>query len=248
MLLDVTRLKVYVISLPRCTDRRLEIDRQLAKARISFTYFDAWDKDLLDFQSLVDDRKLGPAKDYNRRSRRHMTRGEIACFLSHASIWHSLESSGDTALILEDDAVVPPDLLDILAGTQTSIPENADILQLGGYNHPRKFAGIPHINKDLVRINSSTSPLWQSHAYILTANGAAILNRDAFPICAAVDVYMMRRKILTDELACCAFVPELVTQNTMFDNTIEFEHRGRHKALSEIGDHIYVENGRVVAR
>jgi glycosyl transferase family 25 len=246
--LDRTELGVYVISLPRCKERRSEIDRQLGKARIRYEYFDACDKDVLDFQLLVDSHKLGPTKDYNQRSRTHMTRGEIACFLSHASIWRALQASRSAALILEDDAIVPENTMEILAQSSVSIPPDTDVLYLGGFNYPRRLAGIPRFTDRLVKIDSSTPPLWRTHAYVLTARGAESLYRDAFPICAPVDTYMMRRKILTDELLCYAFVPELISQKRTFDNTIEFEHRGRHKAESGIGDHIYVKDGRVVAR
>jgi glycosyl transferase family 25 len=111
---------IYVVSLPRCTERRRIISARLVDLRLDFSIFDA-----------TDGEKIDPAKHalYARRRRRlffgkDLTRGEFGCLLSHRAVYrHMVDSGIERALVLEDDAVPQESLPGVIAALmQTPVP------------------------------------------------------------------------------------------------------------------------------
>lgn len=71
-----------------------------------------------------------------------LTKGAIGCYLSHLKIWENILKNGyTTALIFEDDADIPPDLLERMREEMVHIPDDWDIVLFGYlcsqcYQHP----------------------------------------------------------------------------------------------------------------
>ena len=96
-------MKIYVISLKDSVGRRNAVKIQLDRINCGWEFIDA-----------VDGRKFTdyPPEFNSRRARRllgyDMTSSEVACFLSHRSIWKILLDNKSPGLIFEDDFVLKP--------------------------------------------------------------------------------------------------------------------------------------------
>lgn len=97
---------VYVINLPRSTERKERISARLAALGMAFEIFPA-----VDGRGLSRDLPL-----YHGRRRRllyghDLTDGEIGCAVSHLAIYRDMVARGiGHALVLEDDALLSDDL------------------------------------------------------------------------------------------------------------------------------------------
>lgn len=99
---------VWMINLPRATERRFKMDAQLASMGLHVTIFDGVDGNIRrdELSKLVDI----PA--FERNMGRNILWGGIGCYVSHVGVWRKfLESDKLVALILEDDVVFHDDFL-----------------------------------------------------------------------------------------------------------------------------------------
>jgi GR25 family glycosyltransferase involved in LPS biosynthesis len=115
--------KAYCISLPRCTDRRQRFQAWADSIDLSFTFWDATDK-----QSL-------PSGTQGCLVANKVSLGATACRKSYELLFsHILSHPVDYVFILEDDAGFKSKtwnhLIEFLRGIQLSKP-NWDILQFG---------------------------------------------------------------------------------------------------------------------
>lgn len=101
--MEQLRIKTYIINLPKDTDRRLSITKELGK----MTCLD------LEFVDAIYGRELGKEKlgelfDFKRSKKyksNELTLGEVGCTLSHYECYKRLLASDrEFALIVEDDA------------------------------------------------------------------------------------------------------------------------------------------------
>lgn len=119
--------KAYCISLPRCIERRQTFTKWAKDNGLTFTFWDAFDKqDLTTTQFEL--KKVLVANQYSK--------GATACRISHESLWNHIvqkESHLNTIVIFEDDAGFRWKTLDelkvFLEGCQKLPPWS--ILQLG---------------------------------------------------------------------------------------------------------------------
>ena len=67
--------------------------------------------------------------------------GHMACTFSHYEIWKAfLATSADAALILEDDAVLSPDLPDFLRALEDEAPEGVDLIKIETFHMKAKLS------------------------------------------------------------------------------------------------------------
>ncbi|MBC7521565.1 MAG: glycosyltransferase family 25 protein [Sandarakinorhabdus sp.] len=121
-------IKVRVISLAD-SPRRAGMAAQLAAIPgIDWSFFDA----CTDMPAiLVHDSAAATAT-----IRRDLTRGELGCFASHASLWHELAAApeGSVMIVLEDDLLIDPGFFGALASFEA---------QTRGIDYLRLHAKVP---------------------------------------------------------------------------------------------------------
>lgn len=103
-------MKIYVLNLARSQDRREHMERELGRLSLGYEIFDAIDGskgEHLRFPNYSRDECL-------RRWRRPMTAGEVACFASHYLLWQQCVASHEPVVVIEDDASVSEQLMEIL--------------------------------------------------------------------------------------------------------------------------------------
>lgn len=110
---DLTRadIGIWLINLPRSTDRRARMEAQLQGLGLLYTLYDAvdgradWDR----LTSTVD------LPVFRANVGRAVLPGEIGCYHSHLGVWRALLASAHkAALVLEDDVVFHDDFLPAL--------------------------------------------------------------------------------------------------------------------------------------
>lgn len=115
-------MHVYVINLARRPDRRAFMQQQADRLGLHLDFIDA-----VDAQS--------PAANLDEievRSGLHgrMSKGDLACTLSHRKFWRLLLDSGEPyAVVLEDDAILSDDAGQFFAGSDW-IPPGANLIKL----------------------------------------------------------------------------------------------------------------------
>jgi len=140
---------VHIVSLSR-SGRRDAIARVLADR--GATYFI---EEAVDGRALTQS-ELDAAYDDTaacRRYGRSMTRAEVACFMSHRSVWRKIVESGRAAVILEDDAILEPAFFEgVLRANDSELSAIADIVLLGRSKLRRADASWTYFNEPLRRV------------------------------------------------------------------------------------------------
>lgn len=153
---------VWLINLPRATERRARMEAQLATMDLPYAVFDG-----VDGKARADELvKLMDLPAFERNLGRKVLWGGIGCYCSHLGVWRAfLDSGKPAALILEDDVVFHDDFLEALDLTLAN--DHAwDMLKLN-----RIRAKLPVCQGRLGR--------WHVNAYLgsATGTGAYLIHR-----------------------------------------------------------------------
>lgn len=117
-------MKIFVINLQRSPDRLANIEAQLSALKLPFTRIEAIDGKLLG----VKDSCIDPYR-FRLNQGRECRAGEVGCAESHRKAWkEALKHNEPYSLILEDDAVMPPNLPQVLQSIETNL--KLDIINL----------------------------------------------------------------------------------------------------------------------
>jgi glycosyl transferase family 25 len=193
----------FVISLASATGRRQKLALRMSAAGLDYQIIDAvYGKAL----SALDLRRAAPNL-YMPRYARKLTPGEIGCSLSHKLALEAFLRSGQQiALILEDDAAVPPNISEIIAEIAHSLPSDWGLLKLGGTGSVR---GRFHCKTTHGSIINTAVTTLDSHAYIVTRAGAERLLRRLLPIEFPYDVFL--RDVHAHGVTTFELVPNLIS-------------------------------------
>nr|WP_255419307.1 glycosyltransferase family 25 protein [Limnohabitans sp. T6-5] len=126
----------YVINLDRSPDRMNRIADNLQKIGLAYERHPAVDGRGLDLCSQLDFDATGYARMHGKRP----VANEVGCYLSHMNaIKRFLQTDEKYCLILEDDALLPTDLLEVLQQVLSS-PAQGDLTLLYGN---RRMVALP---------------------------------------------------------------------------------------------------------
>ena len=177
--------KIIVISLKNST-RRENIAKRLSGLGLAFTFFDATDGKKLPASVLESvDYDFYP-KHY--LSPKPLTLGEIGCAISHIKVYeHMVENNIESAIILEDDAIVSQHFKEIVEDTLNKINKNHELIF---FDHGKVKSHF--FKKQIVegyRLAHYKTPSKNSRrciiyatAYLITLSGAKKLLNYAYPI------------------------------------------------------------------
>jgi glycosyl transferase, family 25 len=134
--------KVLVLTVPRFKERHEKVTQRLGE--IDFEFYYGTDKNNLDTtfinQHYIYDKKASLA---NRQEFKEMNTGEIACALSHRSIYQSMvDNNWKRVLILEDDVVPDFNTLPLLFTELKEIPGDWELFYLGYLKNEKITAGL----------------------------------------------------------------------------------------------------------
>jgi glycosyl transferase family 25 len=190
-------MRAFVISLPAAAARREQIVPQLERAGISFEIVGA-----VSGSEIADDLHRYCPSLYSPRYGWNMTLNEVACCVSHGRALEAFLVSGETCgLILEDDAVVPPETKIAIV---RCLPTKFDVLKVGGIGEAAPITSA-------MRVRRTNKPTMGAHAYVVSQSGAQKLLSRLTPVTVQYDSYLRH----VYEHGCIVFetVPHLVSAN-----------------------------------
>lgn len=176
-------MKAYVINLDRAPVRRARISAQLEALGMPFIIFPAIDGRNLDAASLARDYDEAGAREFYRE----MTRGEVACALSHLGVYRRiLDAGADHALVLEDDARLGPSLPEVLDALETRLPADLPRVVLLTYvDKYTRWGSEPLPGK--ARLVRRYGEWWRAHGYVVTRAAAERMVAALHPVRTAAD-------------------------------------------------------------
>jgi glycosyl transferase, family 25 len=173
-----------VISLAGSLDRRGAMQAQFAQLLpdIDWAFFDACD-------SVPDFLSHDPGRT-RRRLRRDMSRGELGCFASHASLWRwwATQPREQALVVLEDDVVLDPHFFASLPVYLEALP-GAEFLRLYAKAPTPAKVIRPIMGKHVIRYLGIA---YGTQAYVIRPSAAAKFVRSIQSITRPVDDEMDR--------------------------------------------------------
>lgn len=170
----------YVINLDRDVQRLDAVTQNLNMLGLPFKRIQGIvGKELPNWEKYVD------LKAYAKRNRRTIPRlGEIGCYLSHLKAMEAfLNANEPWCIILEDDAEVLPECLDVINGLAAY--DDWDMVKLFNFHHglPFKKRSLGLNHNLVIHLTRTTS----SAAYAINRRAAHKLLRSALPITEQID-------------------------------------------------------------
>lgn len=125
--------RIYVLTLDRASERHEHIEAELEG--VDFQFFKGVDKLHLDRDEVIAKGIYDDGKHHRRQvSRRSLSLGEVACALSHRSIYEdAIRNDYQRILVLEDDVAMLREKLSAFEAALTELPGDWEFLLLGYY-------------------------------------------------------------------------------------------------------------------
>jgi glycosyl transferase family 25 len=127
--------KIFVVSVPRFTERHKKIQQHLQG--LSFEFFWGADKLQLDYDLVKTDGTYDEKKARQlQRQGKELNPGEVACSLSHRMVYEEMiKHNWKKILILEDDVLPLYDNLALLPDALKELPTGWELVYLGYLKH-----------------------------------------------------------------------------------------------------------------
>ena len=153
---DLKNICIYVINLKKDIERLRNFKKSITKNNLEFNRFDAIDaKKIPD-----DDLRL---KIFDNVKKVKFNKAQKCCYLSHLNTLKKLKKKKKNLnLIFEDDVIIPIDFIKKLQNYVTQLPDNWDILFLGG----NKIIGRKH-SKNIIEPEFTTKGNYGAFAYLI---------------------------------------------------------------------------------
>ncbi|WP_322105700.1 glycosyltransferase family 25 protein [Paraburkholderia sp. J41] len=139
-----------IVSLVR-SGRRERIAEVMSKNDVDFSFIDAIDAQGIDSGELV---RLYDDSAVRARYGRSLTKGEVACFLSHRLLWQRVVSGGRSVIVLEDDALLDREFFaKALTWREDVLAHFADVVLLGQSKLSRSREAREYLYEPLKRFD-----------------------------------------------------------------------------------------------
>lgn len=189
------KFATYLINLDRATERLQRMDARLRELAIPYVRVAGVLGDLLEDPIDGFDEVAYRIRTGKRRNKR-----EIGCYFSHLRVIEAfLQSSEEHALVLEDDAELPDDLIDLVDEAIAS-PCSWDVLRLSSSREGR-YLPLHGLSKGR-RLVVNTRVLKNTAAYVVNRRAAERILGRLRPMCWPYDVALDRDWTLDLITAC----------------------------------------------
>lgn len=231
--------KIYVVTIPRATDRHELVRKQLNG--VNFEFFYGADKQQFTLDEAISKGVYSPER--TRKENRYfpvLKHGEVACSWSHVKLYQQIISSGfQRVLIFEDDVVVIQQQIDKLESIINELPSDWELLYFGYNKHyeinaKTKLKGLFYKVVGSLRLTPWSARMYShyyakpysehlmhagfhdyTHAYAVTLAGAQKLLKFQTPIGFAADT-MLAYAIMKEVVSAYISVPILFDQEGSF--------------------------------
>ena len=209
-----TTMKKFVISLSTASERRKHICSEFGKKSISFDFFDA----------LTPEPAALFAKELNLNvDGQSLTKGEVACFMSHVFLWNKMiQENIPYMAIFEDDIYLGENIKEFLSDTLW-LDSNWHLIKVEEFT--QKVALGPKLkefnsNPDRAIFELKSKNLGTA-GYILSLNGAKKLLHyiQSLDQLIALDHLMFEKLVKDKILSVCQMKPALCIQDVTLYST-----------------------------
>lgn len=227
------KLRTFLINLEGATERRQRMDQQLTRLQMPYTLISATHGALLD-EPIEGFDPIG----FKLRTGKLLNKHEVGCYFSHLRALRAfLKTPSEHALILEDDAMLPdhlPDLID--AAIHSRMPW--DLLRLSSTREGKYIELLP-LN-DGHRLVIDTRVLKNTAAYVINRHAAERCLRRLDPMRWPFDVALDRDWHIGIRTACIHPFPVTLTNaNSQIPRSPRIRLlRGTTFHLIHLSDHI----------
>jgi glycosyl transferase family 25 len=194
-------MQVYVISLETAVARREHIEKEFAQQCIKFNFFDALTPELA--KPLAEKMNLSVHSDF-------LTYGELACFMSHVSIWQKMVNEQiPYVAVFEDDVY--------LGESSSELLNNTDWIKSEAFSE-KVFLGtkVELVGDGLRKIVQLKGMNLGTAGYILSLKGAqAYLNYIQHIQLIPLDQVMFDEYVFSKDLMVYQMNPALCIQEMM---------------------------------
>jgi glycosyl transferase family 25 len=173
---------IWVVNLRRSVERRAQIAGHLDALGLPFEIIEGVDGQAL---TAADQAAVSHSRESLRHLGRELTPGEIGCSLSHLALYRKLVDEGwDEVVILEDDAMVNQEFVDVLRRREV-LPADWELVLL--------YHGRPQISRWGVRSLGPSRCVkfaglaWGTVGYLLRRSGAIKLLAHGYPVRVTAD-------------------------------------------------------------
>jgi len=189
-------MNIIIINLKRSTSRRLRIEREMKRVRLSYKFFNGVDGLQLTKEEVQTN------IDPNHRFFRQFNKGEIGCFLSHYSVYKKIvDDNLPYALILEDDIIISPRLPELLRLIESQINQGDVISLYSSFPEPCRLYKEKDINQNYyITKPHEVQLVMGTVAYVITLKAAENMVRNMLPMDNVVDDwrYWLQKKLILD--------------------------------------------------
>ncbi|MFN8250454.1 MAG: glycosyltransferase family 25 protein [Ferruginibacter sp.] len=233
--------RIFVLSVPRFTERHKTVAEKLQG--LQFDFFWGTDKLSLNMETSKTDGTYNEAAAVKlQRQGKALNSGELACSLSHRSIYYEMiKHNWHRVLILEDDIVPVEKTLDLLPDAIGELPENWELVYLGYLKNETVSAG-KKLKQFFYKILSALGLMkWSytmvsnmlpkayspylkkagfhdcTHAYAITLNGAQKLFAAQSPVVYRADD-LLSHIILQGKLRAFVTEPKFFDQEIFYNS------------------------------
>ena len=190
----------YLINLDRAPMRRAYMEEQLNRYQLPFTRIAAVSGD-----ALVEPIKGFNERAYHLRTGKQKNKNEIGCYFSHLKVMETfLGSDAQYALVLEDDAQLPPELSALLKAT-IAHRECWDLLRLSSSRKGEYKVLVGLDSTYQLAINFKV--LKNTAAYLINRRAAAACVKNMQPMRQPYDVALDRDWAIGFKTACIVPFP-----------------------------------------
>lgn len=160
-------LNIVVIALERETQRRAAISHNLSQLSAPFSFINA--PDFRAHPELKDHQGYNAAKAH-QLIQRPLSDAEISCFAAHRSAWLQAAESRHCTIVLESDAQIDQQTLDICE--QLSRFEDWELVMLNYHKCTPSFWQRRALIHDRQRVKFANPRVYCSASYLLSPSGA----------------------------------------------------------------------------
>lgn len=180
MTLTRADIGIWLINLPRDTDRRAGMERQLGKLGLPYSLFPAIDGREEEARLI----KRADSAAYARNMGAPLLPGKLGVYASHLAVWEALLASDHrAALVLEDDVVFHDDFLQALDAALA----HHDLWDLVRFNCIRAKLPVTQARLGPYRLNAYVGPFTGNACYLIHRDIARRLAPGLWPQTRALD-------------------------------------------------------------
>ena len=230
-------IKNIVISLTSATERREHIKKEFGKHNVAFEFFDALTPKTAKEQAKALSLNLDNAR---------LTSGELACMVSHVSIWQKIVTENIAyAAIFEDDIYLGEDAKSLLNSAEWIKPD-WNIIKIEAFAKKALLSTTKHpILSDKRQIVPLKGKNLGAAGYILSVSGAKLLleyitNRKLQPVDEIIfDVFISQQIEPVYQMLPALCVQEMILKERQSEfnmpSSLESERRKRMRAEKKKG-------------